>query len=111
MTQIGPRYGRRNSLRSPNLGGATSMSKHAALRVPRFYLHGEGALDFRHEISAILRLAAEAVDELVVRRQFEGKQFDGKWQHAADVFVVQHLYSHPSRVHILEEAELHVLAG
>ena len=63
----------------------------AAPRVPRFYLHGEGALDFRHEISAILRLAAVAVDELVVRRQFEGKQFDGKWQHAADVFVVQHL--------------------
>ena len=31
MTQIGPRYGRRNSLRSPNLGGAMSMLKHAAL--------------------------------------------------------------------------------
>ena len=31
MTQIGPRYGRRNSLRSPSLGGAMSTSKHAAL--------------------------------------------------------------------------------
>ena len=34
MTQIGPLYGRRNSLRSPSLGGAIWISKHAALKTP-----------------------------------------------------------------------------
>ena len=62
---------------------ATWRRPEAPARVPRFYLHGEGALDFRHEISAILRLAAVAVDE--------PKMPSNSWQHAADVFVVQHL--------------------
>ena len=100
----------------------------AAPRVPRFYLHGEGALDFRYEISAILRLANSWFDG---SSRASSSTASGSTQPTFSscstcasrtisysfTQLVDHAcapwcrYSHPSRVHILEEAELHVLAG